>query len=250
MDDVYVSSKADRTEAIHCGTTGGSDAIMARKQAEWPQRGGDRLTAAARRSDPSVVVWKGDPSLPASEQGLRILGTPLRHPEDDHDQLRRTSVDNRWLLERIPAVQDLQSAWLLLSLCAGTHANCLLRATPPQMALEFAANHTVSLRTCLQRILGAEIPAESSEVAVLPFTLGRLGLRSELAKATSRQETPLFKKRAEQAWRLRWAGIFGCAAPKVVATSMLELKVAHGADGDVPSCSEVLADHRYDGLAP
>ena len=43
-----------------------------------------------------------------------------------------------------------------------------------------------------------------------------------------------------QAWRLRWAGIFGCAAAKAVATSLLELKVAHGADGDVPSCCEVL----------
>ena len=34
---------------------------------------------------------------------------------------------------------------------------------------------------------------------------------------------------------------------KVVATSLLELKVAHGSDGDIPSCSEVVGDHRYDG---
>ena len=73
---------------------------------------------------------------------------------------------------------------------------------------------------------------------------------AQLAKAKSREETPLFQKPAEQAWRLRWAGILGCAAAKAGATSLLELKVAHGADGDVPSCSEVLVDHRYDGLAP
>ena len=41
--------------------------------------GWDRLTATARASDPSAVVWKGDPSLPASEQGLpsRIRAPPI-----------------------------------------------------------------------------------------------------------------------------------------------------------------------------
>ena len=71
---------------------------------------------------------------------------------------------------------------------------------------------------------------------------------AQLAKAKSRQETLLLQKRAEQAWRLRWAGIFACATAKAVATSLLELKVAHGSDGDIPSCSEVVGDHRYDGL--
>ena len=130
--------------------------------------GWERLTAADRMSDPSAVVWKGEPSLPASELGLRILGTPLGHPEHEHDQLRRASADHRLLLERSPG----------FSFCAGTRANYLLRSIARQMALEFAANHTVSLRTCLQRILGAEIPPESWEVAVLPLSLGGLGLRS------------------------------------------------------------------------
>ena len=40
------------------------------------------------------------------------------------------------------------------------------------------------------------------------------------------------------AWRLRWAGIFGCAAAKAVATSLLELKVAH------------VAERGHDGLRP
>ena len=43
------------------------------------------------------------------------------------------------------------------------------------MALEFAANHIVSLRTCLHRILGAEILAESWEVAVAPVVAGWIG---------------------------------------------------------------------------
>ena len=175
MDDIYVISKPDRTEALPGDVGARADPTPSRQDATVEQRrsgprGWERLTAAARRSDPSAVVWKGDPSLPVSEQGLRILGTRLGHPEYVHDQLRRASADHRLLL--IPAVQDLQSAWLWLSFCAGTRANHLLRPIPPPMALEFAANHTVSLRTCLQRILDAEIPPESWEVAVLPLSLG------------------------------------------------------------------------------
>ena len=35
---------------------------------------------------------------------------------------------------------------------------------------------------------------------------------SELARARAWCEIPLMRKRAEQAWRLRWFGLFGCAA--------------------------------------
>ena len=80
-----------------------------------------------------------------------------------------------------------------------------------------------------------------------PWSAETSSFLAQLAKAKARQETPLLQKRAE---RLRWAGIFACAAAKAVASSLLELKVSHGADGDTPSCSEVLANHRYDGLAP
>ena len=54
---------------------------------------------------------------------------------------------------------------------------------------------------------------------------------AQLAKAKARQETPLLRKRAEQAWRVRSAGIFACAAAKAVASSLLELKVSHGRTG-------------------
>ena len=50
--------------------------------------------------------------------------------------------------------------------------------------------------------------------------------------------------RKHHSWRLRWASILACATAKAVATSLLELKAAHGSDGDIPSCSEVVGDHR------
>ena len=38
--------------------------------------GMEDLTRAARR-----VVWKGDPHQPPPQQGLRVLGVPIGHPE-------------------------------------------------------------------------------------------------------------------------------------------------------------------------
>ena len=75
---------------------------------------------------------------------------------------------------------------------------------------------------------------------------------AQLAKAKVRQEPCLLQKRAEQAWRMRWGGrggILSCAAAKAVATCLLDLRCAHGADGHTPLTWEVEADHRHVGLA-
>ena len=53
--------------------------------------------SCARVSDPTAIVWRGDHALPSSEQGVRILGTPMGHP-----------------VTRTAHVEDLQCAWLLL----------------------------------------------------------------------------------------------------------------------------------------
>ena len=93
-------------------------------------------------------------------------------------------------------------------------------------------------------------PRSRARLVVLAVEVGGRWSAAEVAKAKALQETPLLQKRAEQAWRLRWADIFACAAAKAVASSLLELKVAHGADGDTPSCSEVWTNHRFDALTP
>ena len=70
---------------------------------------------------------------------------------------------------------------------------------------------------------------------------------SQLAKARSRQETALMRRRVEQAWRMR-GGHSGLRYGQGVA--MLNLCTAHGADGDTPPVHEVEGDHRYAGLVP
>ena len=47
---------------------------------------------------------------------------------------------------------------------------------PPDLALDFAAEHDLALRDCLSEILGCEVPDTAWEVANLPFSIGGLGL--------------------------------------------------------------------------
>ena len=73
---------------------------------------------------------------------------------------------------------------------------------------------------------------------------------SALAIARARHELPLMRKRAEQAWRMRWGGMLACTAARAVASSLLDLQHCHGGDGNTPFAHEVDGDHRYAGLAP
>ena len=93
----------------------------------------------------SAIVWRGDPSLPSSQQRMKILGTPLGHPDY---ALTRT----RSFLRKL-CVSDPQAAWLLLLFCAGTRANCLLRAVSPSETVEYAVEHDGATRRCLCRLL-------------------------------------------------------------------------------------------------
>ena len=77
------------------------------------------LERIARQDDPTAVVWKGS-DIPTSEQGLKILGTPLGHPDFVERHLEHVARKQQVLLDRIPLVPDVQSAWLWLLYCAST----------------------------------------------------------------------------------------------------------------------------------
>ena len=61
------------------------------------------------------------------------------------------------------------------------------------------------------------------------------------------ERTPLPPRHAEQAWRLRWFGLFGCVAAKAFAASLLEMQGPVGADGSTPASHEVEGDFRHAG---
>ena len=88
---------------------------------------------------------------------------------------------HRVFLDRIPAVNDLQSAWLLLTFCAATRANFSLRSVSPELALEFAVQHDTNVWQCFCNSLGFNHDQFSDSVmamASLPLRLGGLGMRS------------------------------------------------------------------------
>ena len=62
---------------------------------------------------PEAVVWREDPTLDVSRQGLNVLTL-------QHSCTKRTRTG--LLFERIPHVVDVQVAWLLLTFCAATRA--------------------------------------------------------------------------------------------------------------------------------
>ena len=71
------------------------------------------LERIAQIADPEARVWKGS-GVPATDQGIRVLGKPLGHADYVETQLRERLDDHQLLLNRIPEVPDLQSAWALL----------------------------------------------------------------------------------------------------------------------------------------
>ena len=60
--------------------------------------------------------------------GIKVLGKPHGHQDFVRAQLEMLSAHHHTLLARIPMVEDVQSAWLLLVHCASARANCVARA--------------------------------------------------------------------------------------------------------------------------
>ena len=111
LDDLYVVCRPDRVVDVHhiLAVDLWSHAkiqIQHGKTQVW-NRGGvepteiETLQAAAQVSDTDALVWRGDPTLPEVEQGMKILGTPLGHPSYVQSFLRAKTEDHTLLLERI-----------------------------------------------------------------------------------------------------------------------------------------------------
>ena len=141
--------------------------------------GEEELTASARVLDPNAVVWRGNHALPTCAQGFKVLGVTIGHPDFVEEFLARITREHELLFERIPAMEDLQSAWLVLLFCAAPRANFWLRSVRPELVQQFAASHDANTWGCLARMIGVQDPSAHSEVmASLQFSLGCFGLTS------------------------------------------------------------------------
>ena len=134
----------------------------------------------ARDTDRSARVWRGS-EIPEDQQGMKILGTTLGNPEFVRRFLAQLSLKHRVLLQRIPLLDDVQSAWLLLAHCAATRANYSLRCVEPQDVEPFARAHDSDMRQCLSQILQvnlAEVDQATQGTVTVPLSSGGLGVRS------------------------------------------------------------------------
>ena len=142
----------------------------------------EALQRVAEALDPTgqVKVWRGS-EVPSAEQGIKVLGTPIGHPEFVAAHLERTLAEHQVLLSRIPSIPDVQCAWLLLLHCASARATYLLRAVRPELVRPFAAAHDQGLWQCFCQILQISTDLcddNARATASLPLSLGGLGLRS------------------------------------------------------------------------
>ena len=97
---------------------------------------------------------------------------------------------------------------------------------------EFVAPHS----RCRLVVLATEVGGRWSTEALVFLRL--------LARAKARSEPHLMRARAQQAWRLRWLSILGCASARAVAASLWGLRDHGGADGAALHLHEVEGDFR------
>ena len=194
LDDIYLTCPPERAGALFASITAAlRDAANVQvhlgKTRAWNEAGEEpssllAILPAASRS----VAWTGSWALPTHEQGVTVLGTPLGHRDFVAAALGRKQDDQALLFQRIPAVPHLQSAWLLLLLCALPRCNYLLRALPPATTATYAAAHDKEVLRCLTQLLGVswgDNVALPRGQAQLPLHFGGLGLRAATASCAA-----------------------------------------------------------------
>ena len=86
-------------------------------------------------------AWKGDHNLLPKEQGIKIIGCPIGHTDFVHHFIEGILEKHRELTNRIPQLEDVQKAWLLLYYCANSRANYYTRVVPPEYIGVYARGH-------------------------------------------------------------------------------------------------------------
>ena len=133
---------------------------------------------SSRMLKPFSVVWKGDPNLPVSQQGLKVLGIPIGQPAFVREFLENNSREHTVLKEKIPRVNDPQAAWLLLLMCRNP-GKFLVEGVRPEQTAKFSDRHDANVWNCLRTILGTpRAPSTAQVLSSLALSAGGLGLSS------------------------------------------------------------------------
>ena len=99
----------------------------------------DFLSLRPDEARPRVPIWKGN--LPAAQNGIVVLGTPIGQPEFVQLFLQQRLAVQDSFLHRLRQVPGTQAARLMLLYCAVPRANHLIRALPPEEFAAYASAH-------------------------------------------------------------------------------------------------------------
>ena len=119
LDDIHILTKPERVGAVyaflqeellrhaHIRINGGKTHVWNAAGIEPPVC--EALQRIAEVSDASARVWRGS-DVPPQRQGIRVLGAPVGHLDFVREQMEMKQAEHQVLLDRIPALPDLQSA--------------------------------------------------------------------------------------------------------------------------------------------
>ena len=191
LDDIYITSSPGRVLEVHTIIQEelwnhanihfhhGKTRVWNRGGVEL--EGSAELTRMAQQVRLDAIVWRGDLQLPRDQKGLKVLGVPIGQPENVREFLAAKTREQATLFQRIPCIQNIQAAFLLLLMCGSTRANFWLRAVQPELTEGFAHRHDTAVWGCLCAILGTpSAPGEAQMIATLALSAGGLGLSSVL----------------------------------------------------------------------
>ena len=148
LDDIYVVCRPERVGMAHTMLENAlwrhaRIQVHAGKTKIWNRAGVRRARLVLEGHECGVVGWSRK---------------PMGHPDYVAHQLQLIRRHQQTLLDRIPALPDVQSAWALLLHCGAIRANCFLRVIPPQRSLRYAQDHDEALWNCLCGVL--DVPAD------------------------------------------------------------------------------------------
>ena len=143
LDDIYITAQPSRirtlfdTLARHLSTHTGIR-LHAGKTQVWNAGGVEPPNVQELTT--TTPVWLGNPTLPHTQQGFRVLGLPLGHPEYMQEELAKLSRKHKLFFDQLPALPDLQASWLLLLYCAAPPRLLCLTGPPPRPHANLRSN--------------------------------------------------------------------------------------------------------------
>ena len=103
--------------------------------------GVEELQRQAEEQGSTERIWVGDQTLPAKQQGVIVLGSPIGTKAFAEEHAKKRLEEEARLWELLPKLPDLQCAWVLLFLCSAPRANYGIRSQPPEQVELYAAAH-------------------------------------------------------------------------------------------------------------